>query len=308
MCEMIVTKSISKQFGNLMAVDNLSIQVKQGEIYGFIGLNGAGKTTLIRMLLGMTRPTEGECYLNGKKITRAEYKIWAEVGYMVETPYAYPELTVWENLQIVRRLRLLPRHAVAWVIDGLNLTRYKHTKAGQLSLGNAQRLGIAKALIHRPKILLLDEPMNGLDPEGIVEIRELLRELAINEGVTIFISSHILSEIAQLATRIGIIHEGKLVKDIEVNSLKSHLNRQLIIQTKNNDTAQKLLTNAGYTPVLKENALEIKNERALHYPEKVATLLVESGTPPVKLFIYEESLEDFFLHVIHSTESGVSNG
>jgi len=193
--EVIRTHNLSKHYGKVKAVDGISLNVRKGEIYGFLGLNGAGKTTTIRMLLGMIHPTTGESYLNGEKVNARMHNLWNHVGYLVEIPYSYPQLTVRENLEIVRRLRFLPdSRAVDSVIEKLQLGPYHNRKAKNLSLGNAQRLGLAKALIHNPDILILDEPANGLDPAGIVEIRELLRDLAFNKGVTIFISSHILGE------------------------------------------------------------------------------------------------------------------
>src|SRR5262249_49743390 len=154
----------------------------------FLGLNGAGKTTTIRMLLGMIQPTNGAAHLLGRPVHADARDLWAQVGYLVETPYAYPELTVRENLEVFRRLRgLRDSNAVEVVIERLALTAYGERRAGTLSLGNAQRLGLAKALLHDPALLLLDEPANGLDPAGVVEIRELLRELAHERGVTIFL-------------------------------------------------------------------------------------------------------------------------
>src|SRR5690606_38190543 len=166
--------------------------------YGFIGLNGSGKTTTIKMLLGMVRPSHGSCYIQGRKIELSNHSMWANVGSLVETPYAYPELTVKENLEIFRRLRgVSDAEAVHQVMDQLKLTGYADKKAGKLSLGNTQRLGIAKALLHKPEILILDEPSNGLDPTGIIEVRELFQHLAKDLGVTIFMSSHLLSEVAK---------------------------------------------------------------------------------------------------------------
>jgi len=211
----ISTNGLTKRFGDVTAVDNLSLNIRSGEIYGFLGLNGAGKTTSIRMLLGMIKPTSGSVSLFGTGIHPGTSSIWQRVGYMVETPHAYPDLTVRENLELIRRLRRLrDDDAVPIIIEKLGLTPYANRRAKALSLGNAQRLGLAKALIHKPDLLILDEPANALDPAGIVEIRSLLRSLASTDGVTIFVSSHILSEVARLATRVGVIHEGKLVEEI----------------------------------------------------------------------------------------------
>ncbi|HEX9617378.1 MAG TPA: ABC transporter ATP-binding protein, partial [Anaerolineales bacterium] len=187
----IETNHLVKRYGMVTAVDGLSLRVNQGEIYAFLGLNGAGKTTTIRLLLGMVKPTSGEACVLGRRIRLGEKKPWDSVGYMVEIPFAYPELSVRENLDIMRRLRpgTEPR-SVDRVIEQLGLAAYADRRTGTLSHGNHQRLGLAKALLHSPELLLLDEPASGLDPAGIVEIRELLLQLVREQGVTVFMSSH----------------------------------------------------------------------------------------------------------------------
>lgn len=303
MAYIIQTNNVSKHYsGDLRAVDQVSLQIKKGEIYGFIGLNGAGKTTVIRLLLGMNRPTEGCCYIKGKQVNHKNKHIFKHVGYMVETPYAYPELTVKENLDIIRRLRLLDdQQAVGTVIDKLDLTAYENIKASNLSLGNAQRLGIAKALLHQPDILILDEPMNGLDPAGIVEIRELLQDLAFNHGVTIFISSHLLGEVAKIATTIGVIHKGKLIQEIKSEKLKTHLNQRLLLSTNDTNKAQSILSVVGYpSEVNQEGLIEIYHQKAIAHPDQIAKLLVYKGLPPTRLTVEEEDLETYFLRVIRS--------
>jgi ABC-type multidrug transport system ATPase subunit len=187
--------------------------VRRGEVYGFLGRNGAGKTTTIRMLLGLIRPTGGEAVVLGRRIVPGETGVFARVGYLVETATAYPNLTVRENLEVQRRLTSSRPTAVADAITLLRLEPYADKRAGQLSLGNKQRLSLARALLHSPELLVLDEPANALDPSGIVEVRELLRSLADERGVTVFMSSHILAEVAHLADRIGILHEGRLLEE-----------------------------------------------------------------------------------------------
>src|SRR5690625_2204768 len=277
--QVIQTNQLSKSFKDFHAVKNISLRINKGEIYGFIGLNGAGKTTMIRMLLGMIKPTRGTCYINGEKVTSTNHRIWKGVGHIVETPHSYPELTVEENLEIFRQLRrMLDPHVVSKVMDQLHLTRYARTKAGNLSLGNFQRLGIAKALLHSPDILILDEPVNGLDPAGILEIRELLQDLTFNEGVTIFISSHLLSEIAKIATKIGVIHEGKLIQEIASNKLNELLNRHLTIETRHNKSAISKLSNAGYPAKINKNeSIVTENHEAIQHPDKISRLLVYEG-------------------------------
>ncbi len=230
MTDIINTCELMKHYGEVRAVDGISLSVRKGEIYGFLGLNGSGKTTTIRMLLGMIRPTSGASFLYGKQVDAGKHHLWKNVGYLVETPYAYPELTVKENLEISRRLHRIPdKNCVDQVMFKLQLDSYTDRKAKNISLGNDQRLGLAKALLHHPDILILDEPSNGLDPAGIVEIRELLRDLAFNKGVTIFISSHLLGEISKLTTRNGIIHKGRLIQEVDTNQLDHLRHKRLLL-------------------------------------------------------------------------------
>ncbi len=209
----IATRALTKRYRDVTAVAELELDVRRGEIYGFLGRNGAGKTTTIRMLLGLIRPTSGEVRVLGQRVAPGETRVFARIGYLVESASAYPNLTVRENLEIARRLSGVPATVVAETIERLRLAQYSDRRTGQLSLGNKQRLSLARALLHSPDVLLLDEPANALDPAGIVEVRHLLRELADERGVTIFMSSHILAEVAHLADRIGIIHEGRLIEE-----------------------------------------------------------------------------------------------
>ena len=304
--EVIRTEKISKHFDDVHAVSDVSLSVRKGEIYGFLGLNGAGKTTTIRMLLGMIRPTSGAAYINDEKISAGNTKLWKNIGSLVEIPYSYPELTVRENLEIFRRLRFLPdKKAVEIIIDKLKLGSYAGRKAKNLSLGNNQRLGLAKALIHNPQVLLLDEPANGLDPAGIFEIREMLNDLALNHGVTVFISSHILGEISRFATRIGIIHEGKLIQELDSDKLEALCKKRLIVNANNLNLAQAVLARMGYSAERNaENLLEIINEDAIESPEIISSEMVYGGCPPTLLKVVEEDLETYFLRTI-GAEGGV---
>ena len=298
--DIIRTESISKHYGKVHAVSDMSLNVRKGEIYGFLGLNGAGKTTTIRMLLGMIRPTSGVAFINGEKISIDNTELWKSVGSLVEIPYSYPELTVRENLEIIRRLRFIAdKKAIDNVIDKLQLGTYANRKAKDLSLGNNQRLGLAKALIHNPEILLLDEPTNGLDPAGIYEIREMLSDLALNHGVTIFISSHILGEISRFATRIGIIHEGKLMKEIDASQLETLCSKRLLINANDIEMATSILIQHGFIlEKSNDNLIEIKDESAILKPDTVATIMVNAGCPPTLLKVEEEDLESYFLRTI----------
>lgn len=300
MNEVIITENLTKRYKDVLAVSEISLNVRKAEIYGFLGLNGAGKTTTIRMLLGMISPDNGTAFINGKKVHPNNTELWKDIGSLVEVPYAYPDLTVKENLEIFRRLRLIQdTKSVSAIMDKLQLTKYANRKAQHLSLGNAQRLGLAKALIHNPQILILDEPANGLDPAGIFEIRELLLDLANNQGVTIFISSHILGEISKFSTRIGIIHNGSLIQEINTPQLELLCQKKLQISTRNNQMAKSILLKNEIIAVEKnENILEIQQEELINHPEKIAVLLVTNQVPPTLLRVYDEDLESYFLRTI----------
>jgi ABC-2 type transport system ATP-binding protein len=306
MNEVVSTIKLTKVYGRVRAVDSLNLCVKRGEIFGFLGPNGAGKTTTIRMLLGMVSPTSGRCYLQGKKVSAGSTALWNDVGYMVETPYSYPELTVKENLDIVRRLRDIgDNKCIEWIVDKLKLREYVSTKAGHLSTGNAQRLGIAKALIHRPKILILDEPTNRLDPAGIIEVREFLQGLAKNFGVTILVSSHRLDEISRLATNIAIVHQGKLIKEVDGKGFDRELKKTLVIGGKKRDAMMSIISKAGYeveningSPIDCMPVLLIKDRNALEDPESIVALLVNAGYPPNLVKVEREDLESYFIRTI----------
>jgi ABC-2 type transport system ATP-binding protein len=296
----IETEDLGKRFGNVTAVENLSLRVTQGEIYAFLGLNGAGKTTTIRMLLGMIKPTSGYARVLGTRVRLGSREPWAQVGYLVEMPHPYPELSVFENLEVTRRLHpgTAPK-AVGEVIERLRLAAYADRRAGNLSQGNAQRLGLAKALLHHPSLLFLDEPANGLDPAGIVEIRQLLLELTREQGVTVFMSSHILAEVARLARRIGIIHEGRLLQEMEIDDLERNRRKRLVLRTRDLQAARQVLTAAGHpVELLEDGSLQLEDAASINHPEEIARLLVMAGEPPTELRVEEEELEQYFLRLV----------
>jgi ABC-2 type transport system ATP-binding protein len=296
----IETEHLGKHYGSVTAVEDLSLKVGEGEIYAFLGLNGAGKTTTIRLLLGMIRPTTGSATVLNRRIRLGSCQPWAQVGYLVETPRAYPELTVWENLEAARRMQPgTERKQVSLVIERLALTPYVERKAGTLSLGNLQRLGLARALLHHPRLLLLDEPANGLDPAGIVEIRELLRELTQHDGVTVFLCSHILAEVSRLAQRIGIIHQGRLLQEMDVDELERDRHRWLLVRVADPQAARTTLERSGHkVEMTPEGTLVLTAQAALEHPDQVATLLVEAKTPPMQLETRQEDLEQYFLRLV----------
>lgn len=297
----ITCRNLSKAYDEFYALHNVSFDINEGDIFGLIGLNGAGKTTLIRLLLGLIKPTEGRAYLFGEEVSRKHIHLWIDVGYLVETSHAYPELTVEENLKIQSRLRgITERQASERVIHLLNLTTYRKTKAKHLSLGNKQRLAIAKAILHRPKILLLDEPTNGLDPAGIAEVRKLLLQLAMEEGVTILISSHILDELAKLIQTVGIIHEGKLIKQASIAQLNEKLQKRVIVDTTNRPALEKYLTNHHKIyEKNKDGSISLLERSSIERPDKFAKSLIENDLALTKLLVEEETLEQYFLRIIN---------
>ena len=303
--EAIKTVNLYKKYGTINVVDNLNLSIKYGEIVGFLGLNGAGKTTTMRMMLGLIKPTSGECYIQGKKLDLHNLEVWNKIGYIIETPYSYSDLTVRENLEIVSTLRgVTNKNNIDWVIKKLKLNQYEHKQVKHLSLGNTTRLGIAKAVIHKPKILILDEPTNGLDPLGVIEVRELLKELTNDLGITILISSHKLEEISKIATRIVIIHEGKLIKEVESKELDKYLEKKLLVSGSNNRAMKEILSNNGYQVNFKLDLeknipfLELIDKKSVESPEEIATLLVNEGYPPKFLVVEKEDLEDYFFRIL----------
>ncbi len=298
----IETNELSKSYRDVRAVDSVNLRVKPGEIYGFLGLNGAGKTTTIRALLGMIRPSEGNIKVLGQAVGPHGRGPWARVGHLVESPSAYPELSVRENLEIARRLQnAFDKNATKRVIEQLGIAPYADRKAGTLSTGNLQRLGLARALLHEPELLLLDEPANGLDPAGVVEIRELLRELAHQQGVTVFMSSHILTEVDRLATRIGIIHKGKLIEELDADALEQLRSKYLVIKARDIKAAFSALKSSGYAISSDPNgSIRLSDRRAVDAPDEVAQVLVHAGTAPTHLAVVQENLEDHFLRLTNT--------
>lgn len=205
------TAALTRYFGDIRAVDELELHVPLGSVYGFLGPNGAGKTTTIRLLLGLTRPDKGEVCLLGQRLTvRTRRELLSRVGALVETPSLYPHLNGRENLQVTQEFVGLPRTSIDRVLDTVGLRRDSHRLVRTYSLGMRQRLGLALALLGEPELLILDEPTNGLDPAGIHEMRNLLRELAAEHGISVFVSSHLLSGVEQMASHVGIIARGHL--------------------------------------------------------------------------------------------------
>jgi ABC-2 type transport system ATP-binding protein len=306
----VMTIGLTKRYrGDVLAVDRVDLQVARGEIYALLGLNGAGKSTTIRMLLGMIRPTAGHAELFDERVHAGATGLWRRVGHLVESATAYPELTVRENLDVARRLAGIGERAVVGrMIEQLALEPYPDRRAGTLSLGNFQRLALARALLHEPEILVLDEPANGLDPAGVIEIRDLIRDLARARGVTVFMSSHILGEVDRLATRIGIVHAGRLIEELDSEALEAHRDRRLEVRARDLAAAELALRAAGLSPILQVSDgraawLELRETTALDCPDDIARLLVAAGMPPTHLALARESLEEHFIRLTGGAET-----
>lgn len=199
-------RNLTKQFKSQIAVNNISLKIEENTVYGLLGPNGAGKSTTLKMISGIIRPTSGEIYYDGKKWSRESLQ---EIGTLIEMPAIYENLTAYENLQVRAKLFGLPDERIREVLEIVDLRNTGKKKAGQFSLGMKQRLGIAIALLNNPKLIILDEPTNGLDPIGIEELRELIRNFP-KKGITVILSSHILSEVEQVVEKVGIISNGVL--------------------------------------------------------------------------------------------------
>jgi ABC-2 type transport system ATP-binding protein len=212
MPEPLETRNLVRLFGDERAVDGVDLQVRAGEIHAIVGLNGAGKTTLMRLLLGMLRPTSGRALVRGVDTRAAGPDVWRQVGCLIETPFSYPELTVTQNIEAAALLHGVDdmQTEVGGVIDEFELGHWAHKRARTLSLGNHQRLGLAAALVHRPSILILDEPANSLDPAGVVFIRDLTRTAA-EQGAAVMVSSHHLDQLARMADTITVLHRGRTI-------------------------------------------------------------------------------------------------
>jgi ABC-type multidrug transport system ATPase subunit len=292
-------RGISKNFGELKAVKDLSLKVYEGDIYGFIGPNGAGKTTSIRMMLGLISASAGTARIFGHDIRRSFLEAISRVGAMVEGPAFYPYLSGIKNLEIYGALTGgASRSRIYEVLDMVGLGRRGKDKVKGYSQGMRQRLGIAQALLHRPALLVLDEPTNGLDPQGMREVRNLIRRISQQERTTIFLSSHLLGEMEMVCNRIGIIHRGEIIKEGMVDDLLGHKADRVVLHVDREKDAQRLLRE-NYPGV----EIEITKAGWLEFPRKdldtsrINFLLVEKGFAVYSLAPRRRSLEEYFVEL-----------
>ena len=296
----IETESLTKIYGQTPAAENISLHVPKGKIYGLLGRNGAGKTTVMRMLLNLIRPNKGTILLFGEDYRSHSDRIYRRIGSIIETPGFYENLTGCENLQLIARLR--GRHGKDTVKNALEIVglgKEADKTFSNYSLGMKQRLGIAASIMHEPELLILDEPINGLDPIGIHEIRNFLLELSHEKGTTILISSHVLSEIEQLADIIGVMHEGHLVEETEMAELHKCSRQYVEFETSDVNKAAVLLKQqfnvADYT-VIDDRVIRIYD--CVHDRGTINKSFVENGLMVTKVNVSEEKLEDYFSKLI----------
>ena len=293
----VETRDLCKQYGNALRVAHLDLDVPEGCIYGFLGPNGAGKSTTLKMLLGLVRPTAGSIQVLGKRVESANrLAILRQVGSLIESPSYYGHLTGEENLRIVQTLRNVPEKNIREVLQIVRLDGQRGKKVAHYSLGMKQRLGLAAALLGFPRLLILDEPTNGLDPAGIQEMRELICSLPGQFGMTVVVSSHLLSEIDQMANVVGIIREGELVFQDTLEVLHGRSRHHLALRTTNNAVARNLLAQRDIRCTEEEGYLILpilSDEIAAH----LTRFLAENRLGVVRLEERQKSLEDIFLEL-----------
>ncbi len=292
---MIETNTLGKKYGEKYSVKDLNLKVRPGCVYGFLGPNGAGKSTTMKMLLGLVKPTAGEIQMFGNEIhSRNRIEVLKRTGSLIEAPSCYGHLNGRENLEIVQTLKQVPREEIDEVLRIVRLEGQQKKKVREYSLGMKQRLGLAAALLGRPKLLLLDEPTNGLDPAGIQEMRELISDLPKHYGMTVMVSSHLLSEIDQMATDVGIIDRGKLIYQGSLRKLHEKAKGSIHIQVLNQTAAMRILEEHGEYFTLENGMLLLKEREEVQVAELVA-LLAGHGAQVTGVSGQQKSLEDIFL-------------
>lgn len=294
---LIQTNALRYSFSKeVIVLNDINLQVPAKSIYGFLGPNGAGKTTTLRLLLGLLKKQAGSIEIFGKELHSDKINILKKIGSLIEQPSIYGHLTAKENLEVYRKLYGATKERIDEVLKLVNLTYTKKKKAKQFSLGMKQRLSIAIALLPKPELLVLDEPTNGLDPNGIIEIRELIKSLNKEQGVTILVSSHILAEVEKMATHVGIIHKGKLVFQGELSELQQIKHKQsfLEVETTDNDIAVQLLKDFGAERQNGHLVLPFTNKLQ---SASINRMLIEKGIDVYRMQPQQNDLEQLFLDI-----------
>ena len=294
---LLETRNLTKQYGHYKAVNGVSLHIKKGAIYGFIGRNGAGKTTCLKMISGLAEATDGEIELFGYK-GKDLRQIRSRVGCLIEAPGLYGSMTAYENLNIKCKLFGIKKKGyIEEILRVVGLDNVGRKKTKHFSLGMKQRLGIALALVGNPDFLVLDEPINGLDPQGIVEIRDMLQRLSEERNITILISSHILEELSKLCTDFGIIHNGVLLQEISQEQLIQQCSKRLELTLDQPEQAMPILDRLGITRYEMIDVNHLYLYERLEDSAQINAQLVEAGVFPRELRIYQEELERYFLNM-----------
>lgn len=299
----IRTTALTRRFGQRNAVDLLDLDVPPGAVYGFLGPNGAGKTTTIRLLLGLLHPTAGTVHLFGTPLSTHRLSLLRRLGALVEAPSAYPHLTGEENLRHSCLLKDVPRRDIARVLGIVRLAADAHRAVKEYSLGMKQRLGLAQALLGQPKLIILDEPTNGLDPAGIQEMRHLLRDMPAAHGITVFLSSHLLNEVEQIATHVGIVCEGRLRFQGSPHELRTRQKTQLRIGVDRPVAAADLLRSQGSDATAQEPSTVVIRPSTPDTAARMNRFLVERGFSVHSLIHEQPTLEELFLDLTKASRS-----
>ena len=289
------TRALTRRFSSGGGVEVLNLEVPTGSLYGFVGPNGAGKTTTIRLLLGLLRPQSGEIFIGGRPASRAAR---ASLGALIESPSVYGHLSGYDNLEVTRRLLDKPRAAIDAVLERVGLRRAARQLAREYSLGMRQRLGLALTLLAEPSVLILDEPANGLDPQGIADLRALLRRFIADDGLTVLVSSHLLSEVEQTATHIGVLYGGELKFQGSMDELQLRSRPSVILTCDRPGEAVRLLGSRGIGGVVENARVRID---AAHPPHEINRLLVDAGFAVSSLATERPSLESLFFDLTQAT-------
>jgi lantibiotic transport system ATP-binding protein len=297
------TENLSKHFGQEKAVSGLEMKIPKGEIYGFLGPNGAGKTTTIRMLLGLMKPTSGRIEIFQKDLKKERLDILRRVGSLVESPSYYPHLTAKENLEAMRKILGVPKQRIDEVLEIVRLTDAGDKKVKGFSLGMKQRLGIAASLLNNPELLILDEPTNGLDPSGIIEIRNLIKSLPSECGMTVLISSHLLSEIDQMATTVGIVTKGKMIFQDSIEAMRMFAQQSVLLKVSESDKAWRALLGSGMKAGLENGIISLPQQSDEKVAEAVRRLVAD-GFSVYRVEEEKRSLEDIFLQMTREEQAG----
>jgi ABC-2 type transport system ATP-binding protein len=295
----IKSTNLCKSRGKQEVIKNVSMNINEGEIYGFLGPNGAGKTTIMKMLLNLVKPTSGDIFIFGEKIKKNSYDYLKRIGSIIEYPMFYNKLTVVENLKLhCEYLGITDYSLIDWVLDTVALKEIEQKKVSELSLGMKQRLGIARAIISKPKLLILDEPINGLDPVGIKDVRELLLKLKKKFNITILISSHIISEIESIADTIGIIDNGNLIKEVKMNDIIKGNLEYLELEVDNGKKAISVLEKAFQIKKydIKNNTLKIYDKNISQ--KELNKELINNGLDVIGCAKKHITLEEYFINNI----------